>query len=264
MKPNPNQKPNDVMSSSFQINITICDVDQETRHRLTTTIERKLRKAAVTVLIAENESDLTRWDLTCAIVYPKPTKQSAVIRNIRSVYIPPCFPEGMRIPGKQKKWLATATPVEPFNDDDSAFWNMHNRWSLPPWTMIHAGPGAAAIRVARQEGSAPHQSALARPFTSAELTAEAAAVGMMNTWPAVIPVAPLLVTSAAAAAAARNLTGSCFAAPPPLSPSFPHFSSTAPPASRVPLFRFEIVMACMYHNYYCSPSHVIVYNYIII
>ena len=202
MKPNPNQKQNDVMSSSFQINITICDVDQETRHRLTTTIERKLRKAAVTVLIAENESDLTRWDLTCAIVYPKPTKQSAVIRNIRSEYIPPCFPEGMRIPGKQKKWLATATPVEPFNDDDSAFWNMHNRWSLPPWTMIHAGPGAAAIRVARQEGSAPHQSALARPFTSAELTAEAAAVGMMNTWPAVIPVAPLLVTSAAAAAAA--------------------------------------------------------------
>jgi hypothetical protein len=153
MKPNPNQKLNDVMSSSFQINITICDVDQETRHRLTTTIERKLRKAAVTVLIAENETDLTRWDLTCAIVYPKPTKQSAVIRNIRSEYIPPCFPEGMRIPGKQRNWLVTARPFEPFNADDSAFWKMHNLWSLPPWTMVHAGPGAAARRVARQEGS---------------------------------------------------------------------------------------------------------------
>jgi hypothetical protein len=153
MKPNPNQKANDVMTSSFHINITVCDVDQETRHCLTTTIERILRKAAVTVLIAKNESDLTRCDLTCAIVYPKPTKQSALIRNIRTVHIPSCFPDGIKIHGKKMKWLVDATPCQRFEADDSAFWKMHNLWSLPPWTMIHAGPGAAARRMARQEGS---------------------------------------------------------------------------------------------------------------
>ena len=147
------QKANDVISSSFHINITVCDVDQETNHLLTTTIERILRKTAVTVLIAKNESDPTKLDLTCAIVYPNSTKQSAVIRNIRSRYIPPCLPNEMKIPGKKMTLLVTATPINPFEANDSSFWKMHSLWSRPPWTMIHAGPGAAAGRVALREGS---------------------------------------------------------------------------------------------------------------
>ena len=157
MKPNPSQKANDVISSSFHINITVSDVDQETNHRLTTTIERILRKAAVTVLIAKNESDPTKLDLTCAIVYPKSTKQSAVMRNIRSRYIPSCFPDGINIPGKKRNLLVTATPINPFDSgfeaNDSSFWKMHNLWLRPPWTIIHAGPGAAAGRVAKCKGS---------------------------------------------------------------------------------------------------------------
>ena len=147
------QKANDVISSSFHINITVSDVDQETNHRLTTTIERILRKTAVTVLIAKNESDPMKCDLTCAIVYPRSTKQSAVMRNIRKEYIPSCFPNGINIPGKKRNLLVTATPINPFEANDSSFWKMHSLWSLPPWTMIHAGPGAAAGRVALREGS---------------------------------------------------------------------------------------------------------------
>lgn len=151
MKPNPNQKPNDIISTSFHINITVINVDQETRLHLTTTIERILRKAAVTIVIAENNTDLTRCDLTCAIVYPKATKQSAVIRNIRETMRIPR--ETMRIPGMKRNMLVTATQIEAFEAEDSVFWKMHTLWSRPPWTMIHAGPGAAAERAARQKGS---------------------------------------------------------------------------------------------------------------
>jgi hypothetical protein len=148
MKQYPNQAADDVISSSFLINITVQCVDQETIDRITTTIERMLRKQAVTVLIAKNETYSRRLDLTCAISYPDPAKQKLVIRNIRSQYIPSCFPEGTRI---ERKTLAVfAAPMELF--DNSAFWKMHSLWSQPPWTMIYAGPGAQAGRVERREG----------------------------------------------------------------------------------------------------------------
>jgi len=255
---------------------------------MTTKIERMLRQQAVTVLIAKNETYSRRLDLTCAIIYPNPAKQKLVIRNIRSKYIPSCFPKGMRI--ERTTLAVSAAPIEPF--DIPAFWKMHSLWSQPPWTMIYAGPGAQAGRVERREGPkldlirnssscfvemififlfdcsagsglpahessgvrravpyanvatgggsggsgvaasavlpamstpaamtappAPRQAALAGPFTSAEA---AAAVMMMNSWQALIPGAPLLVTSAAAQ---RNLTGSSFAvSPPKLDRSFP-------------------------------------------
>ena len=146
----PNQDSNDVISSSFHINITVCDLDQEMIHRLTTRIERILRKTAVTVLIAQNVSYSTRLDLTCAIIYPEPAKQKNVIESIRKKHIASCFPEGMKIGGKQRILVVTAAPINTF--DNSAFWKMHSFWSQPPWTMIYAGPGAAAGRVARREG----------------------------------------------------------------------------------------------------------------
>ena len=54
---------------------------QETIDRITTTIERMLRKQAVTVLIAKNETYSRTLDLACAIIYPNPAKQKLVIRN---------------------------------------------------------------------------------------------------------------------------------------------------------------------------------------
>lgn len=151
MKLHPNQDSNDIISSSFHINISVCSVDQAMIHRLTTTIERILRKTSVTVLIAQNITYSTRLDLTCAIIYPEPRKQKNVIDNIRKTHIPSCFPDGMKISGKQRNSLVTAVPIEPF--DDSGFWKMHSVWSQSPWAMIYAGPGAAAGHVARLEGS---------------------------------------------------------------------------------------------------------------
>jgi len=142
MKQHAIQKANDVISRSFQINITVCDLDPDMIHRLTTTVERIMRKTAVTVLIAKNETVTTRFDVTCAIIFPKPVKQSAVTRNIRYVHIPSCFKE---VKINRLKLLVTATPREPF--DDTTFWRMHEFWSKPPWTIIHAGPGAAATRL---------------------------------------------------------------------------------------------------------------------
>ena len=147
----PNQDSNDVISRSFHINITVQSVDQETIHRLTTTIERMLRKAAVTVLIAKNITYSTRLDLTCAIIYPEPKKEKNVIDNIRKKHIAPCFPGGTKIDGKQRKTVVTAFPIEPF--DDSDFWNMRSVWSQSPWDLIYAGRGAAAGHEARWEGS---------------------------------------------------------------------------------------------------------------
>jgi len=148
MKQYPNHDADDVISSSFQINITVQCVDQETIDRMTTKIERMLRQQAVTVLIAKNETYSRRLDLTCAIIYPNPAKQKLVIRNIRSKYIPSCFPEGTRI--ERKTLAVSAAPIEPF--DIPAFWKMHSIWSQPPWTMVYAGPGAQAGRVERREG----------------------------------------------------------------------------------------------------------------
>ena len=145
-KQHPNQE-----SSSFHINITVQSVDQATSHRLTTTIERMLRKVAVTVLIAKNITFSTKLDLTCAIIYPEPKKEKNVIDNIRKTYIAPCFPGGMKIDGKQRKTVVTAFPIEPF--DDSDFWNMRSVWSQSPWDLIYAGRGAAAGHEARREGS---------------------------------------------------------------------------------------------------------------
>jgi hypothetical protein len=154
MKQHGNQNAHDVESISFQINITVRDADQETFDRLTTTIERMLRKQSVSVLIARNETYSTILDLTCAIIYPKLKKQSSVTRNVRSEYIPPCFKsEGMKI--EKKNITVSAVPIEPF--DDSALCKMHSLWSQPPWTMIYAGPGALAGHVARREGSRFHE-----------------------------------------------------------------------------------------------------------
>ena len=147
----PNQDSNDVISSSFHINITVQSVDQETNHRLTTTIERVLRKAAVTLLIAKNITYSTRLDLTCAIIYPEPKKEKNVIENIRKKQIASCFPDGTKIDGKQMNTIVTAFPIDPF--DDSAFWKMRSVWSQSPWDLIYAGPGAAAGHEARREGS---------------------------------------------------------------------------------------------------------------
>ena len=150
----PNQDSNDVISRSFHINITVQSVDQETIHRLTTTMERVLRKAAVTVLIAKNITYSTRLDLTCAIIYPEPKKKKNVIDNISKNNIPTCFPaSGMKLDGKHRKTVVTAFPIEPF--DDSGFWNMRSVWSQTPWALIYAGPGAAAdfVTVALREGS---------------------------------------------------------------------------------------------------------------
>ena len=146
----PNQDSNDVISSSFHINITVQSVDQETIHRLTTTIERMLRKVAVTVLIAKNITNSTMLDLQCAIIYPQPKKEKNVIEHIRKKHIAPCFPNGMKIDGKQRKTVVTAYPIDPF--DDSAFWNMRSVWSQSPWDLIYAGHGAAAGHETRREG----------------------------------------------------------------------------------------------------------------
>ena len=130
MKQYPNQDADGVISSSFHINITLQCVDQETIDRITTTIERMFRKQAVTVLIAKNETCSRSLDLACVIIYPKPAKQKLVIRNIRSEYIPSCFPGGTKI--ERKNLAVFAAPIEPF--DDSALWKMHSVRSRPPWT----------------------------------------------------------------------------------------------------------------------------------
>jgi len=148
MKLYPNQDSKDIISRSFHINISVCSVDQEMIHRLTTTIERVLRKTSVTVVIAQNVTYTTRLDLICAIIYPEPKKLKNVVDNIRKTQIASCFPEGMKFCGKKRSLLVTASPIEPF--DDTGFWKMHSVWSQSPWAMIYAGPGAAA---ARREGS---------------------------------------------------------------------------------------------------------------
>jgi hypothetical protein len=148
MKLHPNQDSKDIISRSFHINISVCSVDQEMIHRLTTTIERVLRKTSVTVVIAQNVTYTTRLDLICAIIYPEPKKLKNVVDNIRKTQIASCFPEGMKFCGKKRSLLVTASPIEPF--DDTGFWKMHSVWSQSPWAMIYAGPGAAA---ARREGS---------------------------------------------------------------------------------------------------------------
>jgi hypothetical protein len=148
MKLHPNQDSKDIISRSFHINISVCSVDQEMIHQLTTTIERVLRKTSVTVVIAQNVTYTTRLDLICAIIYPEPKKLKNVVDNIRKTQIASCFPEGMKFCGKKRSLLVTASPIEPF--DDTGFWKMHSVWSQSPWAMIYAGPGAAA---ARREGS---------------------------------------------------------------------------------------------------------------
>jgi hypothetical protein len=148
MKLHPNQDSKDIISRSFHINISVCSVDQEMIHLLTTTIERVLRKTSVTVVIAQNVTYTTRLDLICAIIYPEPKKLKNVVDNIRKTQIASCFPEGMKFCGKKRSLLVTASPIEPF--DDTGFWKMHSVWSQSPWAMIYAGPGAAA---ARREGS---------------------------------------------------------------------------------------------------------------
>jgi hypothetical protein len=148
MKLHPNQDSKDIISRSFHINISVCSVDQEMIHLLTTTIERVLRKTSVTVVIAQNVTYTTRLDLICAIIYPEPKKLKNVVDNIRKTQIASCFPEGMKFCGKKRSLLVTASPIEPF--DDTGLWKMHSVWSQSPWAMIYAGPGAAA---ARREGS---------------------------------------------------------------------------------------------------------------
>ena len=55
MTPPANKSAENVISSSFIIIITVRDVDHEINQKLSTTIERILRKAAMTVVIAKDE-----------------------------------------------------------------------------------------------------------------------------------------------------------------------------------------------------------------
>ena len=152
----PKQHPNQE-SRSFHIHITVQSVDQETIHRMTTTIERMLWNHAEMwqwlFSLLKTQTIRRGWILHVQLYIQNPKKVRNAIDNIRKKHIASCFPDGMKI-DKQRKLVVTASPIDPF--DDSVFSKIPSVWSQSPWDLIYAGPCAAAgheARLARWEGS---------------------------------------------------------------------------------------------------------------
>ena len=131
----------DTTSISYQINITVDDVQPTHIDRLVEAIERYLKGAAQRIIIATNQTFPAKFDLACAIRYPIPFSKKALKNYLRSVAIPSCFGEG-KLEGR-----AVRVDVKPLeNLDDSVFDRYKALWSGPPWKLEFEGYGSSAVR----------------------------------------------------------------------------------------------------------------------
>ena len=126
---------------AYSIDIKVDDVELVHIKRLTEKVERYLRGGAQRVIIATNQTEPTKFDLTCAIRYPTAFNKRALQEYLRFRAIAPCFGEG-KLEGR-----AVHVHVKPLDNlDDSTFDRLRALWSDPPWKLEFEGHGSSVVR----------------------------------------------------------------------------------------------------------------------
>jgi hypothetical protein len=125
-----------ISSTSYIITGKVCNISSVLMDRLSTAIERHLRKRAESIIIAKHDADSASFDRECAIHYPKALNKKNLQENHRVRHVWPCFAEE----GALGDWVVHVDAKLTEHLEDSALRRMRDLWSNPPWTLVFMAP----------------------------------------------------------------------------------------------------------------------------